>query len=909
MIGVIAGDIIGSPYRNNNTADVKQHHFNLFASTDKVTLDEQRRRAYSRTYEAKPTVVTAGALAVADWILNGEHTKASLDGCLDAREVKQHPTGIEALAMLAPVGEYAVSADEAVNLGAVAMSALSDNADDLRAAQVFSHIGWMASHGVSMNEIRHTVKDVYDIETGMSAAELRPLLTGQYAMAENGTLTLGDGKTATDCMTVLPAVLTMFMNGESCEDSVRRAVALGGDSSTVAALVGALSEPFHKDLPQDVRKKAEGYLGMDDKNLISRFERLASHQEEEVRKTAAVSQTLLCISQKGKNPVYVIPEGREDMEAAVKSLCRRQKRGYTVIRPSEMEAVLAEMSEQKDVQGLPLNGVYVEHARPEVKCLWLQEGELRTSTNRAAVGEEKLSSVEKRKFIFNDFNGLKDYAENIRTELERKAGFEEDGKHVHFVTAFYPVVGDRHIELFEGDILRGRVGLDDCGRIRVDTNAKTGSLAGEYLEGVLNSMNIFHGRDNVMDLKLTLDEYCLDSGKIEDDEEREALGIDDDNAESVKHKYKSNIDRAIEDLASVRGELPEAVLHMTQKEIRHEAEKAAAGVEMRATKVSDEIFSRSHVGEVFTVGHSNMEAEDLLANLRKYGIELVVDVRSWPKSDYCPQFNIGTVDKALDAAGIEYASMGYDEQTERPFAFGARQYRPKDQVYGIYALENKDGKCVGHELFLGDEECVKYCKDHNKSLPKDSDRRIDTAERMGKSQAEAFLASGEATPEMRSRYEVYAGKYLSFEEIMKTQSFQDNMRNLREAVKNGVRVALLGSESNPADSHRFALLGRALEHPADKRYKPITVQHITRGGYLVSQAEIERDMMKSMGLSEEKNRLDEAFGRKGISILTRTRDNRGISLTLNKGSRDEKKKAAKQDETRSEKKSITRKMK
>ena len=81
--------------------------------------------------------------------------------------------------------------------------------------------------------------------------------------------------------------------------------------------------------------------------------------------------------------------------------------------------------------------------------------------------------------------------------------------------------------------------------------------------------------------------------------------------------------------------------------------------------------------------------------------------------------------------------------------------------------------------------------------------------------------------------------------------------------------------------HRFALVGRALEHPADGRVNPVRVQHITRRGYLVSQSDLEGRMMESMGMKSQKERLGEAFARKGVSILTKTRENSAISLTMN----------------------------
>jgi len=62
--------------------------------------------------------------------------------------------------------------------------------------------------------------------------------------------------------------------------------------------------------------------------------------------------------------------------------------------------------------------------------------------------------------------------------------------------------------------------------------------------------------------------------------------------------------------------------------------------------------------EIWTVGHSNVPAEQLVDLLTAHGIALVVDVRSAPYSQYAPQFNRENVAHTLQAAGIAYAYAG-----------------------------------------------------------------------------------------------------------------------------------------------------------------------------------------------------------------------------------------------------------
>jgi uncharacterized protein (DUF488 family) len=61
---------------------------------------------------------------------------------------------------------------------------------------------------------------------------------------------------------------------------------------------------------------------------------------------------------------------------------------------------------------------------------------------------------------------------------------------------------------------------------------------------------------------------------------------------------------------------------------------------------------------VYTIGHSNLDAADLVAHLAKHAIETVVDVRAYPYSQYVPWFDRDKVEYMLSRAGLEYVWMG-----------------------------------------------------------------------------------------------------------------------------------------------------------------------------------------------------------------------------------------------------------
>ena len=59
----------------------------------------------------------------------------------------------------------------------------------------------------------------------------------------------------------------------------------------------------------------------------------------------------------------------------------------------------------------------------------------------------------------------------------------------------------------------------------------------------------------------------------------------------------------------------------------------------------------------FTIGHSTRSLDEFMGLLEASDIELLVDVRSFPRSRTNPQFNVDTLPDALAAHGIEYCHL------------------------------------------------------------------------------------------------------------------------------------------------------------------------------------------------------------------------------------------------------------
>jgi uncharacterized protein (DUF488 family) len=73
-------------------------------------------------------------------------------------------------------------------------------------------------------------------------------------------------------------------------------------------------------------------------------------------------------------------------------------------------------------------------------------------------------------------------------------------------------------------------------------------------------------------------------------------------------------------------------------------------------------------GTIYTIGHSTRTIAEFIALLQQVDVNLLVDVRSFPRSRAMPQFNFDTLPDALAVEGIGYQHLR---------ALGGRRHHPR----------------------------------------------------------------------------------------------------------------------------------------------------------------------------------------------------------------------------------------
>src|SRR5574337_1324041 len=99
---------------------------------------------------------------------------------------------------------------------------------------------------------------------------------------------------------------------------------------------------------------------------------------------------------------------------------------------------------------------------------------------------------------------------------------------------------------------------------------------------------------------------------------------------------------------------------------------------------------------LFTVGHSNLDGRVFCETLRKFGVTLLIDVRSRPQSHRFPQFNQLELEQSLREAGIRYLFLGEE--------LGGRPDDPK--AYREDGLANYRARRKSHSFQQGIERVL-----------------------------------------------------------------------------------------------------------------------------------------------------------------------------------------------------------
>ena len=231
MIGVIAGDVIGSVHEH---AMRKSTDFPLFDRFCRFTDDTVL------TVATAHAILTGTPYEDAYREFGRQHPRAGYGGAfydwLQAEQPRPYNSWGNGSAMrVAPVGFAFDSADEVLHEAERSAAVTHNHVEGIKGAQATALAVFRARSGATKGEIRQELTRRFGYDLQRTVEQIRP-----------------DYEWDVSCQKSVPEAIVAFLDSSGVEDAIRLAVSLGGDADTQAAIAGGIAEAFYGHVPDAI---------------------------------------------------------------------------------------------------------------------------------------------------------------------------------------------------------------------------------------------------------------------------------------------------------------------------------------------------------------------------------------------------------------------------------------------------------------------------------------------------------------------------------------------------------------------------------------------------------------------------------------------------------------------------------
>ncbi len=256
LMGAIVGDIVGSIYEFDN---IHTEDFPLFGPGCEITDDTVMTLAVA---QALVNAKKNPRLAVYDELVDclrsfGRHYPDKSYGGRFNNWIWSESAdpigswGNGAPMRCSPAGWITNDVKKAEALGVATAEPTHDHLYARNAAGTVAGMICLARNGSNMKELWE-----YAQEMGYTIPSM-DWLRDNYTYTESSQGTM-------------PAALACFLFSSSFEDSIRKAIGIGGDSDTIAAITGSIAEAYY-GIPNNIKEKAWSYVPQKLRKVIISF--------------------------------------------------------------------------------------------------------------------------------------------------------------------------------------------------------------------------------------------------------------------------------------------------------------------------------------------------------------------------------------------------------------------------------------------------------------------------------------------------------------------------------------------------------------------------------------------------------------------------------------------------------------
>lgn len=247
MLGAIIGDIAGSRFEFSNTSD---YNFEIFSDKCSYTDDSICTVAVADAILKK----TGYKDSLLHWCRKypnpmGAYGSSFLRWIFSVDPQPYHSYGNGSAMRVSPVGFAFRNIQDVETQAAMSAAVTHDHPEGIKGAQAVADAIFILRTARSKKEMAEAVRKFY------------PTFETDHFVRSRFDVT---------CQGTVPLCLQIFLNSSSFEDAIRQAVSWGGDSDTIAAIVGSMAEAFY-GIPDEMSKAALRYLDADMKKVVDEF--------------------------------------------------------------------------------------------------------------------------------------------------------------------------------------------------------------------------------------------------------------------------------------------------------------------------------------------------------------------------------------------------------------------------------------------------------------------------------------------------------------------------------------------------------------------------------------------------------------------------------------------------------------
>jgi ADP-ribosylglycohydrolase len=158
---------------------------------------------------------------------------------------------------ISPVALWSRSSLDVHRLGTAATIVSHDHPEGVKGALSVANAGRLAWDGASKAEIREEFES-WGYDLGFSCDEIR-----------------WSNRFDETCQVCVPQAVVCFLESTDFESAIRLAVSIGGDTDTIAAIVGGLAEAFYKEIPAGILASVRLRLPGEMLSVIDQFYKTA----------------------------------------------------------------------------------------------------------------------------------------------------------------------------------------------------------------------------------------------------------------------------------------------------------------------------------------------------------------------------------------------------------------------------------------------------------------------------------------------------------------------------------------------------------------------------------------------------------------------------------------------------------